>query len=472
MVEWAGEYERFAADLVERSGITAAAVAVAKDGRTLYERGFGHRDAAGTLPVTPDTRFGVGSVTKSFPALCIAQLAEAGALSVDDPVTKWLPAFQLPRNPEYTPRVRIHHFLTHTSGIPPEPALFHARAASVCADPDWPRMYPKPLGVPEDVCGLERIATYDELMALMARQDWTALGPPGYVLSYCNEGFVLLATIVERATGRSFAEYLQTNVLDPVGMARSGLYDTHTPPHEPEVVPAAVDAHGGKREVFPSPVWWDQGKMWGNGGLKSTTADLLRYLEIYRTGGTVDGRRVLSADGIARMTAPHAPIPAGGHYGYGLQIGQTPNGLRTVGHGGGNKGVATQVLAVPEAGLTAVVLTNLVNAPAGKLTQALLNGALGLAPATPWATFPRHPLTAEQTARFAGRYAGQPGTVVEVRPRGGELEVDLGEATHVARPFAADAFVVEALEQPLRFLERDGRVWALATSLRVHRRVD
>ena len=58
-----------------------------------------------------------------------------------------------------------------------------------------------------------------------------------------------------------------------------------------------------------------------------------------------------------------------------------------------------------------------------------------------------------------------------MRPRGGELEVDLGGATHVARPYAADAFVVEALEQPLRFLERDGQVWALATSLRVHRKV-
>src|SRR5439155_21238521 len=100
-------------------------------------------------------------------------------------------------------------------------------------------------------------------------------------------------------------------------------------------------------------------------------------------------------------------------------------GLRTVGHGGGNKGVATQVLAVPEAGLTAVALTNLANAPAAKLAQAMLNGALGLAPATPWATFPPHPPAPAEAAPFAGRYAGQPGTVVEVRPRGGELEVDL-----------------------------------------------
>jgi CubicO group peptidase (beta-lactamase class C family) len=471
VVDWAGEYERFAADLIERSGIPAAAVAIARDGETIYEHGFGHRDASGRLPVTPDTRFGVGSVTKSFPALCVMQLEEAGKLSTDDPVTKWLPGFALPRNPEYTPQVRLHHFLIHTSGIPPEPALFHARAGSICADPDWPRMHPKPLGIPEDVCAYEQITTYDELMALMARQSWPALGPPGRVLSYCNEGFVLLAAIVERVTGQPFADYLQANVLDPVGMTRSGLYDADTPPTEPEVVPAAVGARGGKREVFPSPAWWDQGKMWGNGGLKSTTQDLVRYLELYRTGGTADGRRLLSEAGIAKMTAPHAPIPTGGGYGYGLQIGQTPNGLRTIGHGGGNKGVATQVLAVPEAGLTAVALTNLANAPAAKLAQAMINGALGLVPATPWATFPKHPLGAEQTARFAGRYAGQPGSVVDVRPRGGELEVDLAGVTHVARPYAADAFVIEALEQPLRFLEEDGCVWALHTGLRTQPKV-
>ena len=128
-------YETFAADLIARGKIPGAAVAVARNGDLLYERGFGRRDAAGS-PVTPDTRFGLGSVTKSFPCLCLMQLAEAGKLSPDDPVTGWLPEFRLPApSAEYTPLVRIHHFMTHSAGIPPEPALLHARAASICADP-------------------------------------------------------------------------------------------------------------------------------------------------------------------------------------------------------------------------------------------------------------------------------------------------------------------------------------------------
>src|SRR5207245_2146033 len=175
-----------------RSQIPAAAVALAKDGEVVYERGFGHRDAAATLPVTPDTRFGLGSVTKSFPALCICQIEEAGKLSIADPVVKWLPEFRLPRAEDvrYPGEIAIHHFLTHSAGIPPEPALISARANSIAADPDYHRFHPPPLGMP-DVSAMERVETYEQLMALMARQSWRALGPPGRVLSYCNEGYVL-----------------------------------------------------------------------------------------------------------------------------------------------------------------------------------------------------------------------------------------------------------------------------------------
>jgi CubicO group peptidase (beta-lactamase class C family) len=97
---WADAFDGFAAELIARSGIPAAAVALARDGETLHFRGFGHRDAAGQLPVTPDTRFGMGSVTKAFPVICILQLEEAGVLSVRDPVTRWLPRFQgIPTTP-------------------------------------------------------------------------------------------------------------------------------------------------------------------------------------------------------------------------------------------------------------------------------------------------------------------------------------------------------------------------------------
>jgi len=166
---------------------------------------------------------------------------------------------------------------------------------------------------------------------------------------------------------------------------------------------------GEAREVFPSPAWWDQGSMFGNGGLKSTVQDLLRYLEVYRTGGTSHGRRVVSAAGVATMTAAHQPIPLGGAYGYGLRINQVEGLGTTVEHGGGNKGVATQVVVVPERGITAVALTNLANAPASKLAYGAINAALGRAPETPWTTYPEHTVDrSEQDNTVGGRSKQRP----------------------------------------------------------------
>lgn len=463
---WAGTFQDFAAELIARSGITAAAVALARDGEVVLSRGFGHRDAAGARPVTSDTRFGLGSVTKAFPALAVMQLEDDGTLSVHDPVTRWLPRFQLPADPANTARVSVHHLLTHASGIPPEPALLHARAASICADPDLTRMHPRPLGIPDGVEQLEQIESYDELMALMARQRWRVLAEPGRVLSYSNEGYVLLAAIIERASGEQFPDYLRRRVLEPLGMSRSGLYDRHTPPLEPEVVPAAVDTRGGTREVFASPAWWDQGKMFGNGGLKSTAADLLRYLEIYRTGGESHGRRVVSPAGIAKMTAPQAEIATGGWYGYGLRVDDVPGMGRIVEHGGGNKGVATHVLVVPERGLTAVALTNLANAPAAKLAYGVVNAYLGARPDAPWRSYPEYAPARGSLRRYVGRYAGQPGVVVEVVERAGALHIEVAGTSNRARPYAAGSFLIEATEEPVRFLDDDRGVWAMAMGLR------
>lgn len=466
---WERRFEAFAEDVIARGQIPAAAVALAYNSEVVYEHGFGHRDADGRLPVTADTRFGLGSVTKSFPALAIVQLEEAGTLAVTDPVIRWLPEFKLPRaeDARYVPETTIHHFLTHTSGIPPEPSLLHARAASIRADPDLDRMHPRPLGIPAAIREFEQISTYEELMGLMARQDFAALGPPGRAISYSNEGYVLLAAIVERASGQSFPDYLQEHILNPLAMTRTGLYTRTTPPLEPEVIPFAVDTRGGSREVFPSPAWWDQGQMYGNGGLKSTTRDLLRYLEVYRTGGTSHGTRIVSEAGVAKMTTPHQPIPPGGAYGYGLRIVEAPGGLKAIEHGGGNKGVATHVVIVPEAGLTAVALTNLANAPASDLAFGAINAYRGLVPATPWDQYPEYAVEPGTLSRFVGTYQGQPGTVATVSERDGTLLVDIGGTQNPARPYAERAFYVEATDEAIRFLEDDaGAIWAVAVGLR------
>ena len=327
------------------------------------------------------------------------------------------------------------------------------------------------LGIPADIRSWEQVTTYEELMALMARQDFALLGGPGDIINYSNEGYVLLAAIVEQASGLSFADYLQAHILDPLDLRRTGLYTRSTPPLEPEVIPFAVDTSSGTREVFPSPAWWDQGSMFGNGGLKSTTQDLLRYLEIYRTGGISHGQRVLSEAGIATMTTPHQPIPAGGGYGYGLRVLDVPGLGKVVEHGGGNKGVATQVVVLPEHGITAVALTNLANAPASKLAYGAVNAELGRSPETPWTEYPQHTVEPGRLQRYVGEYEGQPGTTVRFQERDGSLYLAAGAEEHPALPYADDAFLVEATEEAYRFLEdASGEVWAAFSGMRTLRR--
>ncbi|MFN8526801.1 MAG: serine hydrolase domain-containing protein [Chloroflexota bacterium] len=475
--QWQQRFQDHAASLIAAGQIPAVAVGLAVNGQTAYTHGFGYRDAAASLPVTPDTRFGLGSVTKSFPALAIMQLQDAGVLSVHDPLLCWLPELHFPgEGDRHLPFATIHHLLTHTWGVPPEQTLVHARAASIAADPDLDRFNPLPMHIPPDIRQIRHIETYEQLMQLMARQDFSLLGPPGAVFSYSNEGYVLLAAIVQRASGLSFAEYLQRHILDPLGMSRTGLYTRHTPPQEPEVVPAAFErAPGGKpgeRRAFASPAWWDQGQMWGNGGLKSTVTDLLAYLDLYRRHGLVGPKRIVSAAAISQMTTPHAQIPTGGAYGYGFRVGQDPDGAVAIEHGGGNKGVATHVAMIPSQGIAAVALTNLANAAASKLAYALVNAYRGLDPATPWQALPSFDISAGQLSRFVGLYQGRPGVSVRAELTDGVLHLSTQGDPSPARPYGPNQFVVPQTGEQVAFLEDSSRgVWAATAGVRTFPRV-
>ena len=131
---WIPEFEDHAQKKIAAHNIPGLAVGVGRHGEVTYARGFGHRDRENGLPVTPDTVFGIASITKSFTAAAIMQLQEAGRLSVQDPVVKHLPEFRTP-NREWTRQMTVHHFLTHTSGLPPLPSHWFAGARAREGDP-------------------------------------------------------------------------------------------------------------------------------------------------------------------------------------------------------------------------------------------------------------------------------------------------------------------------------------------------
>lgn len=459
---WLHAFEVHAQRLLAQHQIPGMAVAIAKDGHLLYESGFGYRNVARALPVTPDTLFGVASVTKSFAALAIMQLADAGKLSVDDPVVKWLPEFRVPDRVA-NEQITIHHFLTHTSGLPGLSAVYHARAGSIRRDPDAQR-----LGVPYDPFQVEPIQTYEELMDLIARADFRLLGKPGAYFNYSNEGYALLQGIIERASGAPILRYLQERILEPIGMSHSTFLtsDLTRFPRVTELYSSSQES--GRKVVFHSPTWWDVGAIYTNGSLKSTVQDLVKYLQIYRTGGVAGSQRIVSEQAIRQMTTPHVILPTGRAYGYGLDIQQNYHGVTLVGHGGGIKGVSSHIMIAPEQGFSVAVLTNLAGVPAEEVAIGAVNAWLGLPPGAPRREYPAFAASLQTLAECEGNYRSDEGEAAQVALVNGALQVQSAGQTLVTRPYQVDGVVTADGRMPMRFLRGgDGRIFGLFIGSRV-----
>ncbi len=465
MIDAAGltAVREFTRATMARHGIPAAALAAAHDGEALVAEGFGTREVGTDAPVTPDTIFGVASVTKGFTALAIMQLAEAGKLAVDDPVVKWLPAYRTP-NPDWTRATTLHHFLTHTAGLPPLPSRFFALARATASDPLAAQR-------PDWVADHAPLDNAEDLLAYIAGLDFAPLGAPGEQFSYCNEGFALLGAIIERVGDQPYADYVRANIFDPLGMTQSTFDRAALAGRDDVATLHAAREADGERAVVPAPQPTYAPLWYAAGGLNSTARELLRYLDLYRTGGVSGGVRLLSEAGIVRMLTPHTPGGGpGASYGYGLGVRPDYHGVKVVQHGGGSKGIASHVLVVPERGYAAVALTNLADVPADRLALAPVNALLGLPVETPFVEYGEAKQAPAQQERFVGIYRGGEGQQIVVAREDGQLRVRAAGQDVVARPVAEDAVLLPlpSGETYARFLlGGDDPAWAVALGSRI-----
>lgn len=221
------EFNQYAGEITKKYQIPGFAMGLAKEGQLFYENDFGYRNIEKELPLSSDTVFGIGSVTKSFTCVAILQLQEAGKLSVHDAVVQYLPEFKT-NNEEYTKQMTIHHFMTHSAGIPPLAALIGAMRTSMLLDPTFEEE-----GKPAmDLSKIPSIETYEELMKDIANADFTLLGAPGTEFSYSNDCYALLGTIIERVSGISYEQYMKEYILGPAGMHRSVFHYEELKGHE------------------------------------------------------------------------------------------------------------------------------------------------------------------------------------------------------------------------------------------------
>lgn len=328
---------KFIFEKTAETKLPGLSVALVKNNEVIWTKAFGFRDLESGLAATPYTLYGIGSVTKSFTALCIMQLAEQEKLSVDDPVDKYVP-FDI--RPEGEP-IRIWHLMTHSSGIP---ALAYAEAVIrgvTGAGENW---------LP--------IASYSDLLTFMEdARSWT-IGRPGERWFYLNEGYVLLGAIIEKCSDMPYEEYVKQHVLAPLGMNRTFFGKEEVEKDQDVATPYVIT-----RKSERKPSTYPYGGVSSDGGLIGNVLDLARYVTMFLGWGDYDDVRVISRNSIEIMETPRVTIPYQGPfgeegYGFGLWIHPDFLGRTLIGHGGSVLVSTAYIGFIPEERVGIALLAN------------------------------------------------------------------------------------------------------------------
>ncbi|MFI9383701.1 serine hydrolase domain-containing protein [Kutzneria sp. NPDC052558] len=334
-----------------------AAVAMTSGGAAVFTACHGFADLEWETPVTPATVFTLASVTKPFTALAILCLERDGVLDLDAPLAEHVPEFAA-----VAPGVRLHHLLTHTSGVP-----------DFTDDDGFQKR-----------CRLDQ--SDEELIAEFASKPLEFAVGSQY--GYSNTGYRLLEIIAARATGRPFAEVLAEKVFSPAGMSDTRLLTNA------DIVARRARGYTADNGVFANASHVNMAVLGGAGGIGATLEDLLRFDRALRTESiaTIALQRRM----FRPATLPHHSVEG---YGLGWEI-NTLRGRRTVFHTGGIYGFSTLYARLPEEDIGVVVLANAESFSCANLARDLIALALDLRP-------PRHPtmcLPEPDLAARAGRY--------------------------------------------------------------------
>lgn len=422
------------ARLARASGTPGLAVTAFTPDATLFTGCYGVRDASTGRPVTPDTIFGIASITKSVTALVLSSLSAEGRLSLDDRTEAHLPL--------RAGGARVVDLLSHAAGLPPTPTMTWLRAAGQWDDPvagrptrdeakrtlvlgamgrsgdrDWRDVPCDALDADAAALGdgaarrllteaADEVATPEGLCAWLTRHARPAL-PPGSALSYSNDGYCLAGHVAERVGGAPLETLVARIVTEPLGMTRTTFDLDRVLRDDDRVTPHALDANGA---AAVSPAWQETGRMLGGGMLRSTLADLRTYVRFLAAPGA-HGVPV-PPDHVVAMREGRVDIAPHVRYGLGLIRTDAPDGTTVVHHTGSLKGVSSVIGFEPDTGVGVVALANLEGVPVTTVLHRVLNAVAGRAPGyrpdTPGSADVRTAPTGARDAlrELAGAYRG------------------------------------------------------------------
>ena len=326
-----------AAQAAMSSGVPAVEIAVGHGGRIIYSAAFGVTDKVNATAATTRSVMQAGSVTKQFTAAAILRLAERGALTLDDPIQKYVPEFDT-RGATIT----LRRLMSHTAGIP--------------------RIWELPgQGSFEPVTRAQVVQSLNQKPFVFT---------PGTNWSYSNAGYMLLGYAVESVTGRSFADFIHEDFALPLGLLDTGVCGTHGLPL-PEGYGGLVPGLSTMKPLHPSTVW-------SSGSLCTTASDLARWAHLLATGS------VLLPASYVTMTTParlaNNTVVANG-YGLGV-VNETILGHPAVWHNGAIEGYQSFLLYFADQDIAVAVVINAFPTKTGGdpqlITLAVAKAALGV----------------------------------------------------------------------------------------------
>jgi len=352
-------------EMMREAGLPGFSIAVVKDGKTVHAEGFGARDPQKNLPATPDTLYGIGSVTKSFVAIAVLQLAEQGKLSLDDPVSRHVP-FELGRPGQ---PITIRHLLTHSPGFPNLGTSTVLLSRGLGAD-----------------TGIPMSSAADFYRFVNGAKDEVVFAP-GEHFFYNNAAWRMLGHVVQERSGLPFHLYVKQRILDPLGMSRSTL-DVAVALRDPDrLVPHKRGKSGPEATPFPYPNPGDNpgfSFLSAAGGVLSSANEMTRYVSALIEQGRFPGGRLAGADSVLAMQS--LQIATGeSHYGktgYGYGLSVTPGflGHTLVSHGGSISVSTAHMAFVPDLKLGVVMMGNGPGMAYGRVAETVLALLMGLDP--------------------------------------------------------------------------------------------
>ncbi len=309
-------------DSVFKADEPGGAVLIAEEGKVIYEKGFGIEDINTKKPITTTTLFNTGSISKTFVAFGILQLAKENKLSLDDDIYKYFPDF---KDSSIAKKVKLYHLLTHSSGLPDirkvqEDSVFYLSAKD------------------------------EENWAPIKKADSLEF-EPGERYHYSNPAFNALALIIEKVSGMKWQDYIQKNIMKPSGMETSTITDG---PH-----PQSGVSHG---YLFDGKKYYEQDygeeptfAASGNGGVWSSVEELWKYEQAIQKNVFLDSAWIKRSRTVAGFSNWKDSVPS--FIGLSWFITKS-NNENVIGHTGSQGGFRADYVWLPDKKIFYVILCN------------------------------------------------------------------------------------------------------------------